>query len=495
MFSKPLIDLLASLPDTVRPQAHGEENPLVTGITQDSRQVERGFLFAAIKGGAHNGETFIDAAIAQGAVVILREENAHPLPQKAGVTFLTHPHPRLLLTLLAAAFYTPMPHTRIAVTGTDGKTSTAEFIRQLWQAHGHTAMSLGTLGLRSDYPLQDMPALSDNTSPEPSRFHHVLALAAAQGVQHVVCEASSIGIEQYRMEGYAPHVAIFTSFSQDHLDYHGTMDAYFAAKARLFDTLLEADGVSICCSDYPEIATLAHHLRQQGKQVITYGAREDATLHLHRITPTAQGQDVTFSYEGKEHAVTFPIYGDFQAYNILAGLLAVSHSTHTPLPALLPLCAQLQGIKGRLERVGITKQGALIFVDYAHTAGALEKALTTLRPYASARLHLVFGCGGDRDTSKRPQMGAVAARLADTVIITDDNPRTEDAACIRAAIKTACPHATEIADRATAITTAIHQLRAGDVLLIAGKGHENYQIIGTTKHPFDDAEIAKRALC
>jgi UDP-N-acetylmuramoyl-L-alanyl-D-glutamate--2,6-diaminopimelate ligase len=487
MCSKPLTELLASLPQQHSVTHWHGGDVSITSITQDSRVVAKGTLFAAIKGEKHNGEDYIEAAIAAGASAILVSDD-YDILQIQNATFITHHNHRLALSLLAQAFYCPQPTHKIAVTGTDGKTSTAEFVRQLWEILEKPAISVGTLGLKSDRPLANLPALSDNTSPEQVSFYKALNVAAQQGVQYVVTEASSIGIDQHRLSGFAPNIAIFTSFSQDHLDYHGTMEAYFSAKAQLFTELLQPQGTAILCADYAEIREFAQSLNHK---VITYGTHESADLRITNITPNANGQFVTCIYQSEQYQFNIPIYGDFQAYNIIASMLAICVDCHLNFANIIPLCASLKPIKGRLELAG-QKNGALIFVDYAHTAGALAKALQTLRPYASNKLHLVFGCGGDRDKSKRPQMGKVANDIADYIIITDDNPRSEDAATIRASIKSTCPNALEIADRSAAIKHAISQLKTGDVLLIAGKGHENYQIIGTTKHHFDDVEQVQK---
>jgi UDP-N-acetylmuramoyl-L-alanyl-D-glutamate--2,6-diaminopimelate ligase len=489
MCSKPLTELLALLPKQHSvTQWQGGDVP-ITSITQDSRLVTKGTLFAAIKGEKHNGEDYILAAIDAGAVAILVSDD-YDISHVKNAAIITHPNPRVALSLLAQAFYQPQPTHKIAVTGTDGKTSTAEFVRQLWEMLAKPAISIGTLGLKSARPLSNLPTLSDNTSPEQVSFYQALNVAAIQEVQNVVTEASSIGIEQHRLSGFAPNVAIFTSFSQDHLDYHGTMEAYFAAKAQLFTEILQPQGTAILCADYPEIRELAQSLNHH---VITYGTHESADLRITNITPNATGQNVTCIYQGTQYQFNIPIYGDFQAYNIIASMLAICADCHLNFADIISLCERLKPIKGRLELAG-QKNGALIFVDYAHTAGALAKALQTLRPYAQNKLHLIFGCGGDRDKSKRAQMGKVAHNIADYVIITDDNPRTEDAATIRASIKSTCPNALEIADRATAIKHAISQLKTGDVLLIAGKGHENYQIIGTFRLHFDDVEEVNKNL-
>lgn len=484
MYLTKLCDLVSAHYNTTLALSGADSD--ITHITQDSRQVKAGSLFAAIAGTAANGENFITQALEAGASALMVRSD---YPHTHNVPIITSNNPRLALAQLASTLYQPPPECMVAVTGTDGKTSVAEFVRQLWELMDISALSVGTLGLRSAQELYDLPALSENTTPEAVTLYQALSTAAAQGVGHVVCEASSHGLSQYRLDGLRMDAAIFTSFSQDHLDYHGTMDAYFDAKARLFHDLLTPEGVAILCSDYPQIADLKTQLPQRA---ITYGTHGDLTIT--QITPDAQGQHILFRYHDTEHEFHLPIYGTFQAYNVLAAMLAV-HVIHAlPIKRLLPHAARLKSIKGRLEQAGTTKEGALIFVDYAHTPAALQKALETMRPYATHQLHVVFGCGGDRDAGKRPLMGAVAHHYADKVIITDDNPRTEDAATIRASIAKACPDATLIANRADAIRQAVQGLKGGDVLLIAGKGHEDYQIIGTTKHPFDDARIAQEAL-
>lgn len=451
----------------------------------------KGFLFAAIKGASHNGEDYIKNAVKAGTVAILCSKSSRHLVPPYIIT-LESEDPKRALAKLAAAFYHPQPETLVAVTGTDGKTSTAEFTRQLWECCDVKAVSIGTLGLKSAHRLEGLPALSLNTTPEPVAFYHTLHMASQQGINHIVCEASSHGIEQGRLEGIAAKCAIFTSFTQDHLDYHGSIEEYFIAKAGLFERLMAVDGLAILCSDYAHIATLAQKLRSVGKRVITYGLQGD--VNVCRITALPQGQEVELEYDGRKHTLALPIYGAFQVSNVIAATLAVAYTLNLSFEHVAAYWPHLTTIRGRLELVGTTAKGALIFVDYAHTAGALEKALTTLRDYTSHRLHVVFGCGGDRDALKRPMMGAVAERLADVVIVTDDNPRTEDAASIRAAVLRACPRALEIADRATAIAKAINALQPKDVLLIAGKGHEDYQIIGTTYYPFDDAAVVRDLL-
>jgi UDP-N-acetylmuramoyl-L-alanyl-D-glutamate--2,6-diaminopimelate ligase len=489
MSKKPLSQLISQLLSHDNElQIIGDITAQITAITQDSRLVQNGSLFAAIRGEKNNGEDFIADAIKSGAAAILVHDDC-PL-NLTNITILKHPNPRFILGHLAAIFYAPQPRIKVAVTGTDGKTSTAEFIRNLWELTGNSAISIGTLGLKSNRNIAGIKPLSDNTSPEVVSFYQALQAAEVANIQHIVCEASSIGIDQYRLSGFKQNIAIFTSFSQDHLDYHGTMQNYFAAKAKLFSDLLAHDGLAILCADYEEI----NQLKSTLKNYVTYGKSAAAQVRLKQITPHIHGQTLLIDNLGEEIQAELPIYGEFQAYNILASSLAVAYSTKLNLREVTKLWQQIKPIKGRMELVGKTKSDALIFVDYAHTAGALEKALITLKPYVTGKLHLVFGCGGDRDASKRPQMGAAAEKFADICTITDDNPRNEDASAIRTAIKASNPNAYEIGDREDAIKQAINRLESGDILLIAGKGHEDYQIIGTTKHSFDDAIIAKKYL-
>ncbi len=494
MCAKPLTDLVAPFEEMLSlsvPDSIDSRHIFITHITQDSRSVTPGCIFAAIQGTHHNGEDYIADAVTQGASAILcRPELAASLSLPCPV--IATDNPRQAVSILAAQLYTPQPPYTIAVTGTDGKTSVAEFTRQFWELLDIRAASIGTLGLKTRHIIPELPTLSDNTTPEPATLHHALSVACAHGVLHVACEASSHGLDQHRLDGMAPQAAIFTSFTQDHLDYHHDMDSYFAAKARLFHELLADDGLAVLCSDYADIARLADTLRQQGKQVITYGTSGDAVMSS--ITPIPSGQHLQLQYDDQHYHIHLPVFGTFQAYNIVAAMLAVSYVTRVHVAELIALCEKLHTIPGRLELTGTTRNGALIFVDYAHTPGALEKALQTLQPYVRNQLHVVFGCGGDRDTGKRPQMGSVAAKATPYIILTDDNPRTEDPDTIRADIATGCPDAQQISNRREAIRTAIDRLQAGDVLLIAGKGHETYQIIGSTRHHFSDAQTVQDVL-
>ncbi|MGH6960556.1 MAG: Mur ligase family protein, partial [Dongiaceae bacterium] len=330
------------------------------------------------------------------------------------------------------------------------------------------------------------------TTPDPVALHRQLAALAADGIDHLAMEASSHGLEQYRLDGVRVSLAAFTNLTRDHLDYHGTMAAYLAAKQRLFEALLAADGTAVLNADAPEFTALAAACRSRGQRVLGYG-RAGADLRLIEAVPDAGGQRLTIELLGRRHAIRFPVAGSFQAMNLLAALgLVIGGGENAE--AALAAAETLSGVRGRIELVARHPNGAAIYVDYAHTPDALETVLTALRPHAGGRLVIVFGAGGDRDRGKRPQMGAVCERLADRAIVTDDNPRSEDPAAIRAEIMAACRRATEIGDRATAIRTAIAELAANDLLVIAGKGHESGQIVGKTTLPFDDATVAREAV-
>jgi UDP-N-acetylmuramoyl-L-alanyl-D-glutamate--2,6-diaminopimelate ligase len=485
---------LTELTDAVPGQDLGGASvadPDIVGITADSRQVRPGFLFAALRGTVRDGRAFAADAAARGAVAMLTD-NAAALPLDAEtrrrIVILADPNPQRRLALLAARFYGRQPRLVAAVTGTNGKTSVAHFTREIWTAVGHRAASLGTLGLIG--PDGRRPGAL--TTPDPVALHRDLAELAELGVEHVAIEASSHGLAQYRLDGIAPAAAAFTNLTRDHLDYHGDMAAYRAAKGRLFSELLPPGGTAILNADSPEFAGLAARCRSRGHHVIGYG--ESATeLRLVSREPHAAGQSITVALCGGQHTVDLPLVGAFQAMNVLAALgLAIATGAETAQAlAALP---RLSGVPGRMQLAGQTASGAPVFVDYAHTPDALATVLTALRPHAERRLIVVFGAGGDRDRGKRPQMGRIATDLADLVYITDDNPRSEDAAAIRRAILAAAPGAIEIGDRREAIFAAIAALQRGDLLVLAGKGHETGQIVGRDVLPFDDAIVAREAL-
>ncbi len=458
----------------------------ITGLTADSRMVEPGYLFAALEGAAADGRAFIPDALAKGALGVLTYTGTPR--DRASEIWLAHDQPRRAYAQLAARLHAPQPEKIAAVTGTNGKSSVAEFTRQILAHAGVKAASLGTLGVIGP----DGRDGGSLTTPDPVDLHKTLSRLAGNGISHVALEASSHGLDQFRLDGVQLSAAAFTNLSRDHLDYHPDMETYFAAKARLFMELLSHGGTTVLNADDARGQSLIEACRARGQAVISYGWKgEDIRLGLAH--PSAHGQTLSLSIDGDEAEITLPLIGDFQASNALCALgLARAISDITVADELAAL-ENLTGAPGRLERAAQLANGAAIYVDYAHTPDALQTVLTALRPHTSRRLAVVFGCGGDRDAGKRPQMGEIAARLADQVIVTDDNPRTEDAADIRRQIMDFCPDATEIADRETAIFEAVSQLKTGDLLVLAGKGHEQGQIVGTDVLPFDDAEASRRA--
>jgi UDP-N-acetylmuramoyl-L-alanyl-D-glutamate--2,6-diaminopimelate ligase len=459
----------------------------IRGLTADSRAVEPGFLFAALPGARADGRDFIDDAVARGAVAVLAPAGTATPTGRNPVALIEDENPRRRLALMAARFYEHQPRTIAAVTGTSGKTSVAAFTRQLWTLLGHRAASVGTLGIVTEEKTQ----YGSLTTPDPVLLHRDLAALAQSGIDHLVIEASSHGLEQYRLDGLRVSAAAFTNLSRDHLDYHPTMAAYFKAKRRLFCSMLPAGGTAVLNADAPEFGTLNDLCRACAHRVVSYG-RNGHDLKLLGQVPHGSGQRLTVATaDGKEWRLAFPVAGTFQAMNLLAALGLVMTEGVTA-DRLFPLVEKLDGVPGRMDLVAHHPDGAPIYVDYAHKPHALETVLAALRPHVAGRLVVVFGCGGDRDRGKRPEMGAIAARLADLAIVTDDNPRSEDPAAIRAEILAACPGGIEIGDRGEAIRTAIARLAADDVLVIAGKGHETGQTIGGETHPFDDSEMARR---
>jgi len=460
----------------------------ISGLTADSRKVAAGYLFAALPGSRADGRDFIPQAIDKGAAAVLAPEGTVLPPSARHVTLVTDSNPRRRLALLAARFYGRQPKTVAAVTGTNGKTSVASFTRQLWQSLGHKSASLGTLGLQPPRP--DAPA--SLTTPDPVELHRCLATLARDHIDHVVLEASSHGLDQYRLDGIRASAAAFTNLTRDHLDYHGTMAAYLKAKLRLFTDLLLPEGCAVVNIDDPASAEVVATCRARGVRLITYG-KSKSDLQLLDQQPTATGQDLRVKVFGKEYKVVLPVAGAFQAGNALCALGFVLGTGADQDKAIATL-GQLSGVPGRVELVGATPTGAHVYVDYAHTPDALETVLKALRPHAQNRLFVIIGCGGDRDPGKRPMMGRIAVTLADQAIITDDNPRSEDPAAIRQAMLAEAPGAQEIGDRGAAIATAVAAMGPGDVLVIAGKGHESGQIVGGQVLPFDDRDVARIAI-
>lgn len=464
----------------------------VTGLSVDSRQVARGHLFAALPGTKVHGATFVRAALDRGAGAILTDRDgeriAHATLQEAGVPVVIAEDPRQTLAYVAALWFGRQPETVVAVTGTNGKTSVATFTRQLWMAMGIEAVNIGTTGVEGCYS-----APLAHTTPEPITLHRVLAEVADQGIEHAVMEASSHGLEQRRLDGVALTAAAFTNFSQDHLDYHRDFAAYFAAKAGLFDRVLPEDGTAVVNTDDPMGPEVVEIAQARGCDILTVGRDRQAALNLIAQRFDATGQEVRYAWNGQSRQVRLPLIGGFQAENALvaAGLVIASGCAPSEVFEALPM---LTTVRGRMQLAATRENGATVFVDYSHTPAALETALRAMRPHVMGRLIVVFGAGGDRDRGKRPLMGAAAERLADVAVVTDDNPRSEDPAEIRAAVLEGCPGATEIGDRAEAILRAVDMLEPGDALLIAGKGHETGQIVGDTVYPFDDAEQASVAV-
>jgi UDP-N-acetylmuramoyl-L-alanyl-D-glutamate--2,6-diaminopimelate ligase len=479
---RPLIDLIRAVPETLEYPPTADQLS-ITGITCDSRKVSKGSLFVALKGEKVDGAKFIEQARKNGAVAVLCDKSG-PAGSIRSV------NPRLALANMAAAFYGKQPQHIAAVTGTDGKTSTADFFRQFWHLLGEKSASIGTLGILSG----EGKALFEgsHTTPDPIELHRVMAELAKSGVSHACMEASSHGLHQYRLEGVKLEAAAFTNVARDHLDYHKDEEAYFAAKARLFEDLLPEGKTAVLNQDDEKFATLKTICNERGHKVIGFGKR-GSEFKVVKLELLPHGQKATLELFGESYQIDVPLVGAFQTMNILAALGLVV-ATGGNLEKALKVVPKFQGVPGRLEQVAQLANGAAVFIDYAHTPMALANILNTLRPHTEGQLHVVFGCGGDRDAGKRPEMGKIAVELADRIIVTDDNPRSEDPALIRKAVLTAASGAKEVAERRAAIYAALKELQGGDVLVIAGKGHEKTQIIGNKIFPFDDAEVTRQAV-
>ena len=468
--------------------ASGAGNVEVLGLTADSRAVKPGYLFAALRGGRADGVGFIGDAVANGAVAVLAPDDARIEIPASGVALVSDANPRRRLARMAARFYRDQPRVIAAVTGTNGKTSVADFTRQIWARAGRSAAALGTLGVVGEGVSRTLP----HTTPEPVALHRTLADIAAAGVDHLAIEASSHGLDQCRVDGVRVQAAAFTNLSRDHLDYHPDVAAYLAAKLRLFDRVMAPGGVAVLNVDAPEIGRLREVCRARRHRVVTYG-RGPGDLRLIAAVAADGGQRLTVEADGRRSETAFPLPAGFQALNALCAV-GLANATGVPLDEALAALPALAGVPGRIELVGRHPSSAPVYVDYAHTPDALDAVLGALRPHASGRLVVVFGCGGDRDRGKRPVMGRIAARRADRVIVTDDNPRTEDPAAIRREVLAGCGEAIEIGDRGEAIGAAVAGLARGDVLVIAGKGHEPGQIVGDRVIRFDDREVARAAI-
>jgi UDP-N-acetylmuramoyl-L-alanyl-D-glutamate--2,6-diaminopimelate ligase len=467
----------------------GDQRVEITGISCNSKTVRPGFLFAALPGTKIDGARFIKNALDNGAVAILLHENVDR--SQIDVPCIVSDNPRRELAFAAAQFFERQPDQIVAVTGTNGKTSVASFVQQIWQMSGIHGASLGTVGIQAG----ERHWLLSHTTPDPVELHEKLAMLAAEGVTHLALEASSHGLEQRRLDGVKIKAGAFTNITQDHLDYHGTMEEYFAQKLRLFRELLPPEATVVIDADVPGADQVIGIARQRNLKVISIG-RAGETLRLTDISVAGYGQDLRIRYQGDQQETTLHsrLIGDFQTSNILvaAGLCL---SGGMQWRDILPTLGRLKGARGRMEVVGHTDHGVPVIVDYAHTPDALKNALKALRPICRrGRIHVVFGCGGDRDRGKRPLMGIMAQQYADNVYVTDDNPRSEEPAGIRAEILAAAPSAIEIGDRQSAINEAVGALQEGDILLVAGKGHEEGQIIGDKVRPFLDHDAVEKAL-
>ncbi|MCV6597741.1 MAG: UDP-N-acetylmuramoyl-L-alanyl-D-glutamate--2,6-diaminopimelate ligase [Mangrovicoccus sp.] len=464
---------------------------MVTGLTVDSRAVRDGMLFAALPGSAVHGARFATKAQAAGAAAILTDPAGAAILRDEGavsVPVIVTEDARQALSFAAALWFGGQPETCVAVTGTNGKTSVATFARQIWSDLGYAAANLGTTGIEGAYA-----APSGHTTPEPVTLHRHLAAMAEAGVTRLAMEASSHGLDQRRLDGVRLAAAGFTNFTQDHLDYHGSFEAYFEAKAGLFSRLLTEDGVAVINMDDPKGAAMAEIATARGQEVMGLGRGEDCALRITGQRYDATGQDLRFAWQGRPRLARLNLIGGFQASNVLmaAGLVIAAGEDPDAVFSVLP---HLSGVRGRMQLAATRANGASVFVDYAHTPDAVATALRALRPHVLGRLIAVLGAGGDRDQSKRPLMGQAAAEQADLVIVTDDNPRSEDPAVIRAMVRQGCPEALDVGDRAEAILRGVDLLDPGDALLIAGKGHETGQVIGSDVLPFDDVEQASVAV-
>ena len=481
---------LFSLDAAIEPQA---EAVVVNGLAMDSRAVKSGDLFFALAGSKTDGSRFMEQAIAAGAVAIACEHapSSEHFSKNQRVPFVTTPNPRRALALAAARFYPKQPQTIAAVTGTSGKTSVAAFTRQIWQRLGHVSASIGTIGLVSP----KRTVYGSLTTPDPIALHRQLDEIAGDGVTHLAFEASSHGLDQYRLDGVRVAAGGFTNLTRDHMDYHPDVAHYLGAKLRLFRDLVAAGGAAVISADHDCSREVIDAARARSLRIIAVGRNADGAgegIRLVDATVDGFAQQLTLEHRGRKYLIKLPLVGEFQIENALvAAGLAIG--TGSDVDAVLASLEHLEGAKGRLERVG-EYNGAPIFVDYAHKPDALAKALQALRPYAKRKLVVVFGAGGDRDAGKRPLMGTIAAENADHVIVTDDNPRGENPEKIRAAILDAAKGATDIGDRADAIKAGIAGLGPGDALLIAGKGHETGQIVGDTTLPFSDHDAVAAAL-
>jgi len=467
--------------------ASNGRNPTITGLAVDSREVKEGYLFAALPGSRVHGGEFIQYALRMGAAAVLTDTQGAQIAKAelaaSDAALIVAQDPRQALAYTAALWFAAQPEVMVAVTGTNGKTSVATFLRQIWTLLGHAAINLGTTGVEGAWS-----APLAHTTPEPITLHRTLAQAVDHGITHAAMEASSHGLEQRRLDGVQLKAAGFTNFSQDHLDYHDTFEAYFAAKAGLLRRVLPVDGTAVINIDDPRGPQMRAIAAARGQRIITIGQGVgDLVLLAQRFDAT--GQDIRFSWQGAPFQARLDLIGGFQAENVLLAC-GLAIATGDVPERVFETLGELTTVRGRMQLAATRANGAAVFVDFAHTPDAIATALSALRPHVMGRLVAIIGAGGDRDAGKRPLMGQAAAQNADIVIVTDDNPRSEDPSAIRAAVMQGAPAATEVGDRAEAILRGVDALGPGDALLIAGKGHESGQIIGDDVLPFDDAEQA-----
>ncbi len=467
-----------------------DEEVMIYGLTADSRKVKPGWLFAALSGVNLEGADYVPAALEAGARAVLAQPGfALPEQAAANVALLTDPNPRRLFAHMAARFHQDRPPVAAAVTGTNGKTSVAMFTRHIWTMLGHRAASVGTLGVMAG----GHQCASPLTTPAADIVHRILAGLARRKFTHVMLEASSHGLAQYRLDGVHLAAAVFTGLGEDHMDYHASRADYLDAKLRLVREILPPKSVFICDDDAAGAIEAVRAAREAQHKLLRVGGVR-CEIHLRACHPMKRGQMVSITYDGQSYEIMFPLVAAFQARNALLAAACVIGVDHADPARVFAALETMPPVPGRLEEVARTDQGAAIYIDYAHTPDALQAALGALRPFTKGRLVVVFGCGGDRDQDKRPRMGRIARSLADHVIVTDDNPRFEDAAAIRAQIIAACPDADDIGDRAEAIAAGIQKLSKDDVLLIAGKGHERHQERQGQFIDFSDVETVRAHL-
>ena len=465
-------------------------NLVLSGVSEKSHLVRKDFVFLALSGTTTHGANFTSDAVSRGATLIISDTEGEKIIKKLGlgIPIYIFRRPREILARISSIFFKAQPSCIVGVTGTNGKTSVAHYVRQIWEFLGEPAASIGTTGVNG---LIDLPL--EHTTPDPIKLHWLLNQMVARGINKVIIEASSHGLEQGRLHAIEFSVGAFTNLSRDHFDYHGDMESYFKSKTILFNKLISENGEAVISIDDKYGARISKLGKLNASNLVTVGKNKSALIRLVSQNFHSRGQEIKMAWEGREYIISLPLFGDFQANNVLLALGILCKCGENP-NKVINLLSRLKAVPGRMEEVAVRKNGARIFVDYAHTPDALDAALRSIRAHFMGQIHLVFGAGGNRDKGKREMMGRVASQLTDNVIITDDNPRNENPAAIRSEIKKFCPKATVIADRAKAILVGVDQLKAGDALIIAGKGHEKTQTFANSILPFDDVEQASSSV-